>query len=316
MKIKNEYIQVKIGNKTFTKRNMILDKFIKRVFDAQMDLEHSTAEIINCYLKLDTPIGDIAYDTNVPYSTFDITFWGGTTKTSTGVDNFGKMSQLTSNSAKIIYNFDARPWFEYQNDYYAPNDFIMFAGRKITAIGFGNFTDIFAVVDTNDMNIYIDGNENLSITRVDLYQSDGVVKGFDYPLHLVNDMAHYNDNFDERTYAQLYSVGFGNVLGLMEQEYLIGDVTKERGNTYIILNAYRRKQLGHYPSENLQLGFYPTLDNSKYLIFKYRLYKKIKTINQNNEVEITYEYLDEYYTMSMPNEIFGNIDIKLEIERL
>ena len=108
MKIKNEYIQVKIGNKTFTKRNMILDKFIKRVFDAQMDLEHSTAEIINCYLKLDTPIGDIAYDTNVPYSTFDITFWGGTTKTSTGVDNFGKMSQLTSNSAKIIYNFDAR----------------------------------------------------------------------------------------------------------------------------------------------------------------------------------------------------------------
>ena len=289
MKIKNEYVQVKIGNKTFTKRNMILDKFIKRVFNSQMDLEHSTAEIINCYLKFDTPIGDIDYDTNVPYSTFDVTFWGGTEKTSTGIDNFAKMSQTTNNAVKIIYNFDARPWFEYNHIYYSPHEFSMFAGKKITAIGFGYASHVFAVVDTNNMNIYVDRDENISITRVDLYQSDGVVKGFDYPLHLVNDLAHYQDNFDERTYAQLYSVGFGNIMGIMEEEHLIGDVTSERGDTYIILNVEREKKLGHYPSEDLQLGFYPTIDNSKYLIFKYRLYKKIITINEQYETETSYE---------------------------
>lgn len=315
MKIKNEYVQVRIGNKTYTKRNMILDKFIKRVFNAQIDKSHLTAEIINCYLKLDTPIGDISYDSDIPLSTFDITFWGGTAKTSTGIDNFGKMSQLTNNSVKIIYNFDGRPFYEYNNDYYSYNSFNMFNGRKITAIGFGYAGHVFAVVDTNDMDIYIDRNENISITRVDLYKSDGIVKGFDYPLHLVNDLAHYQDNFDERINAQLYSVGFGNKLGLVEEEYLINDVLEERGDTYVILNVNRNKEIGHYPSEELITGFHPIRDNTKYLIFKYRLYKIIKTIVEEQVVE-TYEDLDEYYTMSILNEDYGNLNIKLEIERL
>ena len=319
MKVKNEYVQVKIGDKTYTKKNTLLDRFLQRIFKSQIDLQHSSAEISSCYIKLDTPL---VYDNinNVTRNDFDIELFGGT-NSGTSRNNFDFMSEKNKNSVKITYNYNpySSTMFEYNNNYYEANEFEMFIGRKITAIGFGSGV-LFAIVDTNNMGIYIDSNEIFQITRVDLYQSDGVVKGLDYPLHLVNDNAHYNitynNNIKEETMAQLYSVGFGNIIGSMEEEHLINDVLDETGDTYINLNVNREKKLGHYPSEDLQLGFYPTLDNSKYLIFKYRLYKKIDTTDEFGEITTTYEYLNEYYTMSMPNETFGDINVKLKIERL
>lgn len=319
MKIKNEYVQVKIGDKTYTKKNTLLDRFLERIFKSQIDLQHNSAEITTCYIKLDTPL---TYDNinNVVRSDFDIELYGGTSS-GTSRNNFDFMSEKNKNSVKITYNYNpySSTMFKYNNNYYEANEFEMFIGRKITAIGFGRGV-LFAIVDTSNMGIYIDSNEIFQITRVDLYQSDGVVKGLDFPLHLVNDNAHYNitynDNIMEETMAQLYSVGFGNIIGSMEEEHLINDVLDETGDTYISLNVNRIKKLGHYPSEDLQLGFYPTLDNSKYLIFKYRLYKKIDRTDEFGEITTTYEYLNEYYTMSMPNETFGDINVKLKIERL
>lgn len=320
MKVKNEYVQVKIGDKTYTKKNTLLDRFLQRIFKSQIDLEHNNAEITACYIKLDTPLD---YDdiNNVTKNDFDIELYGGTNSGTSSRNNFEFMSEKNKNSVKITYNYNpySSTMFEYNNDYYEANQFEMFVGRKITAIGFGSGV-LFAIVDTNNMGIYIDSNEIFQITRVDLYQSDGVAKGLDFPLHLVNDNAHYNitynDNVKEETMAQLYSIGFGNIIGSMEEEYLINDVLDEISDTYIKLNVNRVKKLGHYPSEDLQLGFYPTLDNSKYLIFKYRLYKKIDATDEFGEITTTYEYLDEYYTMSMPNETFGDINVKLKIERL
>lgn len=151
--------------------------------------------------------------------------------------------------------------------------------------------------------------KKMQITRCDLYQSDGVVKGFEYPLHLVNDLARYNNHGSESTKAQLYSICFGNVTGLIEEEHLVDDVKISQDDTSITFAINRVKTLGHYPSEDLQLGFYPTYDNSKYLIFKYRLYKIDES---NNNVE----YLDKYYTMSVKNEDYNNLNIKIKIERL
>lgn len=320
MKVKNEYVQVKIGDKTYTKKNTLLDRFLQRIFKSQIDLQHNSAEINVCYIKLDTPL---TYDNinNVVKSDFDIELYGGTRSGTSSRNNFEFMSEKNKNSVKITYNYNpySSTMFEYNNEYYGgSSQFEMFIGRKITAIGFGSGV-LFAIVDTSNMGIYIDATEKIQITRVDLYQSDGVAKGIEFPLHLVNDNAHYqqkyNNNVQETTMAQLYSVGFGNIIGSMEEEHLINDVLDETGDTYIKLNVNRVKKLGHYPSENLQLGFYPTLDNSKYLIFKYRLYKKIDTADEFGEKTTTYEYLDKYYTMSKPNETFGDLNIKLEIER-
>jgi hypothetical protein len=204
--------------------------------------------------------------------------------------------------------------FYTEGQYLYSNDFSRFDGRKITAIGFGFGNTVFAFLDTSNMNIIVNGNEGINITREDILQSDGVCYGIDFPLHLVNDIAYYDFSVTQThtliKKAQLYSVGFGNALGLMEEEHLIGDVQVARDDNSITLDLNRVKKLGHYPSEDLHLGFYPTMDNSKYLVFKYRLYQYA------TDDEEFYQYTDEYYTMSMPNENFGDLEIKLKLERL
>lgn len=311
MKVKNEYIQIKIGNKIWTKKNMILNEYLYRMFDSQINTIHDQCYISNCFLKLDTPIENVDYDSEILPSEFDITI-----RNVLNEKYFKKRTIKTNNSIKINYIFDNNSIFIIGNEWHDASILKNYTNRRIMGIGFGidNTSNIFAYLDTSNMNIIINYNESISISRIDLLQSDGICDGIDYPLHLVNDLAfkdtewNSTTGFNEYTKSQLYSVGFGNKLGLIEEEHLINDVEISRDDTSITFNVDRIKKIGHYPSENLQLGFYPTVDNSKYLIFKYRLYR--------HSSGGTNVYLDEYYTMSMPNENFGNLNVKLKIERL
>lgn len=313
MKVKNEYIQIKIGNKIWTKKNMILNEYLYRMFDSQINTIHDQCYISNCFLKLDTPIENVDYDSEILPSEFDITI-----RNVLNEKYFKKRTIKTNNSIKINYIFDNNSIFIIGNEWHDASILKNYTNRRIMGIGFGidNTSNIFAYLDTSNMNIIINYNESISISRIDLLQSDGICEGIDYPLHLVNDFAFKNTKdvivdelyTQEYTKAQLYSVGFGSYKGVMEEEYLIGNVETDRTNDSITFNIQRDKLIGKYPSDNLWLGFTPTKDNSKYLIFKYRLYR----IDGFNNVN----YLDEYYTMSMPNETFGNLDVKLKIERL
>lgn len=300
MKISNEFVEVKIGNKKFTKKNMILNRFLKETFKSQMGSILMSPYITQCYIKLNTPLEDVTYDSNLSSADFDLTLLG----------NIKDRKIITSkNSIKVIFDFDDNS-YNYQGQIYDGKSLDMFDGQKITGIGFGYFGYCLAFVDTSNMNIIINSKEKFSVTRVDNFQSDGVCNGFDYPLHLINGIAQYELEFGlsmKHTEAQLYSVGFGNVEGLMEEEYLIENVEVDRDDYSITLNVQRDLTLGHYPSEDLHLGFYPTKDNSKYLIFKYRLFKV--------ELGQTSIPLDRYYTMSKPNTDFGDLNIKLKIER-
>ena len=317
MKVKNEYVEIKNGNKTYIRKNMILDRYIKNLFSSQITTEETGSVLINdCFIKLDTPLENVDYDTNLTSSDFDITLYGSSYNYTLGEEIFKETSVLNKNSIKATYNFSNEGMFLYNGNFYSNNEFEMFSGRKITAIGFGFGIYVLAYLDTTNMNIVINGNENLSIVRVDKYESDGICKGMDFPLHLVNDIAHYEETeiqiseyeyIKETTRSILYSVGFGNTLGLMEEEYLIGDLETVIDDNSITFDLTRTKKVGHYPSKDLQLGFYPTMDNSKYLVFKYRLYRR------DGYGNVT--YLNRYYTMSMLNENFGNLEIKLKIER-
>lgn len=307
MKITNEYVQIKLGDKTYTKKNLILNKYIERLFRSQIYADNSQrAEIINCFLKLDTPLEDITPESEfIADEDFDVIFFGGTRDRYEGENKFNNMTSKTNNTVVIRYKFNNDGMFEYNGDYFYNNEFGMFNGRKITAIGFGYGNNVYAVADVSNMNIIINQNESIMISRVDKYQSDAICYGFDYPLHLVNHSAHLDEKYttginpetgeeettNEETRAQLYSVGLGNKLGLMETEHII-DENYEVSSHSIQLDFNETIKLGHYPNENLRLGFYPTLDNSKYLIVKYRLYR----INGFGQVY----YLDDYYTMSLP----------------
>ena len=313
MKISNEYVEIKIGNKVYKKQNMLLNKYLKSIFDMQINDEHNDLTINFCYLKLDTPINNVGYDTELTRDDFDVALWA---------EYKNNILVTDKNNIKLIYKFaGSRIIYKVNNSWEGTLDFNIFSGRKITAIGFGTTSDCLAFLDTNNMNIIINKDEKIMITRVDNIVSDGIVKGLEYPLHLINNIANkdnktisISDNlYSETTRAILYSVGFGNTLGLMEEEYLIDDVTSSSDDYSITFDVSRTKKVGYYPSEDLQLGFYPIMDNSKYLVFKYRLYRRYYNSSINQYV---INYLDDYYTMSKPNENFGNLEIKLKIERL
>lgn len=316
MKVKNEYIQIKLGNKTYVKKNMLLRLYIDRLLQSQIDPYHFNTSITNCYIKFDEPIENVDYDTRIPIDEFDVILYDSTMDNILGENKFDKMSKKTSNSIQIVYKFDNKNFFEYDGEYMDPNQFEIFNNRKITAIGFGYGANVYAFLDTSNMNIVVNNNEKIEITRVDRFESDGICKGFDFPLHLVNDSAHYNLKYEEinnesisvETMAQIYSIGFGSTMGNMEEEYLFDDVSKTIFDNEVDIDIECDEKVGKYPSKNLQLGFMPTKDNSKYLIFKYRLYRHYS----NN----TIRFLDEYYTMSYPNDSFGNLKIVLKIERL
>lgn len=309
MKISNKYVEIKMGNKKYRKQNMILNTYLKKIFDMQMNDDHNVCLINRCYLKLDTPIENVGYDTELDgLLDFDIFIY----------PSYNVNIISNKNIISLNYKFDDS-WYTYSGKSYVGKGLSQFNGRKITAIGFGMNRNCFTFLDTDNMNIFINANEDFLMSRLDTIQSDGVANNIEYPLHLINDTARKDVKtivdgdyqYSETTMAKLYSIGFGNTIGLMEEEYLIDDVETDRDDYSITLNVPRTKKVGHYPSEDLQLGFYPTMDNSKYLIFKYRLYRRYT--DSNSQFVIT--YLDEYYTMSKPNENFGNLDIKLKIER-
>lgn len=314
MKIKNKYVEIKNGNKIYKKQNMILNTYLKKIFENQFDTNHESCFINRCYLKLDTPIENVNYDTVLNGLTdFDILIYPS------------YLANVVGNKNNIIinYKFDDN-WYLKNGTEFVGEGFKNLNGRKITAIGFGYRNNCLTFLDTSNMNIIINANEKFLITRVDEIQSDGIADKIDYPLHLVNDVARkdrkeiefdngeVNTSFQEDTMAKLYSVGFGNIVGLMEEEYLIEDVEIARDDYSITFDINRTKKIGHYPSENLFLGFYPTMDNSKYLIFKYKLYRRY--FNDLTEEYVVTE-LDKYYTMSKSNENFGDLNIKLKIER-
>lgn len=305
MKIGNEYVQIKKGNKTYIKKNTILDTFLQRVFNSQINPTYSTRpEITNCYIKLDTPLENITTSSTFTFSNdFDIKLY----KNIFSEYEFKKMSTILDDRINVRYRFTNDGNFQYKDNYYGSmNDFNMFNGRKITAIGFGLYETCYAVVDVSDMNIIINKGEELSISREDIYESDGICDKYDYPLHLVNFTANkdYDMNLGEQTIAQLYSVGLGNTKGIMETEHVIdfesNDVVINDDNISITFIDYIME--GIYPSETLfpRTKLRPQLATSKYIYFKYKL-SRIDT-----DSNIT--GLDEYYIMSCKNDFSRYID--------
>ena len=317
MRIGNKYVQIIQGNKTYTKRNMILNKMKNRIFQNQIEPSiFRRVKITECYIKFDTPLEDLNYDSDLRFSDFDVEFSEPQTYLPIKEKRFKNKSILSDDSISINYKFSNDDLFTYNGEIYQPEDFEMFVGRKITAIGFGENDDCLAVVDVSNMNIIINSGETLEIFRTDTYQSDAKCDGIDFPLHLVNGNAYYEAEEYDGIYkvAKLYSIGLGNRVGAIENEIVINPVEYDYTNEHIKIEFSELIKVGHYPSEDLFPGFYPTNDNSKYLILKYRLCK-IDAIDNLTP-------LDKYYTMSYKYDLSQyegetkNISFTLSVERM
>lgn len=341
MKIKNEYIKIKTSSREFNLKNLIFDDYLKYFFQRQYDSEklsyyNSMIQMSYCFIKFDEPLKNIIPSNRdergnciITEESFDI---------SITVSNIIRTGN--DNSTSTIYDYTSRRGIYDYSINASVDDINQYAGRKITAIGFGYLNNIFACVDTSNYSVYMVQDEELNISRKDVFSSDAICKGSDYPVHLATagDLCYYESGKGKQAaykYAMLYSVGFGKTIGKMDEEYVINeDIQIIKENDYAFgfdmetgteegiypshvlycddelypLPFYVKAEV--YPRENFYLDdmMYPSDSNYKYVIYKYRLcywpYAADSPI-----------YLDEYYTMNLENSTRGLFEMITKIER-
>lgn len=293
MKIKNDSVRIQIGNKKYDFHNLILNEYIKRLINKQLSKESATnltltESTILTYLllKLDTPINNLTQDSSITNYNFDIAIVHGASKHQ-NISEKQVVMQYDYNVLINDYVIDLNlvqqgkkspETIKYLSDFY---------DRKITAIGFTTHwypykeVPVCAVLDTSNYSIFLERNQDLTISRKDIITTDAEfstnnkekVKG---PAHLSplglpqiiyqpsivqtlkddegNDYIKKHEFYD---YAKgvLTSVGLSQNPNYIEKEYKIGeDIQAVNNETEIVINGIinDEKEEGNvYPSDEL-----------------------------------------------------------------
>jgi len=340
MKIKNDYIKIVQGDKEIKLNNYIYDDYLSLFSTTQYNVDSSRVqdlleeihekEMSFCLLRFDESLEDI---TNAHSNDFQF-FIKVTQENFTGFRN----------GISILYNYHFDEGIDINSGSLINKE--EYYGKKITALAFGKVDKINACLDVSNYEIYVLEDENLTLTRKDSFSTDGIVFGYDFPVHLspIGDRENsiFNADFEvyEDIHAKLYSIGFAKALGVTSEEYIInedisikiiddksfsfnlkkGDDVSLYPNTtlYTSDNLYPLPlyvQHEFYPQNNLYASndLYPSDSNYKYIFYKYKLY----TIHQVPEYQGSYiiNELDEYYTLFLENTTKGLFEIITKIER-
>lgn len=327
MKIRNEYIKIKT-NKEIVLRNYIYDNYLK-LFSKTQYLEEDAFQntykkLTYCFIKFDTELEDIQ---NANITDFDISI-------------ASSQNEVIGNKQEVnaLYTYTTRRGIRVINTREASNDLNQYAGKKVTALAFGN-NEIMACVDTSNYNVYIVQDEEFNVSRKDIITSDAICIGSDYPVHLAPlfktcEYESAGRTYSADIYAKLYSIGLGATIGKMEEEYIIGkdiNVIKE-SDTSFGFNLRKGNEQSVYPQNDLYSGNslyplplyvqnevhpqnslccseeqYPLASNYKYVIYKYQLYY----IGRGSAIE----ELQDFYTMNYSTRVKGLFEIVNKIER-
>lgn len=343
MKVKNELISIRIGNKQYEFNNLILDEYLKRFAKAQIkynkesnginstnesvvDYENKTNLLLSyCLIKFDESIS-CNESTDLKNSDFDlVTVIAGK-----------NIQDISEKRISIQYSYDLKSLFNYKtlefeniNKYY---------GKKITAIGFNttkNIDDdcsICAILDTSNYNIYIQKNQSIAITRKDIIQSDAIFtcnfEKYKGPIHLAPLKENYNINSNKEWWldtknqktrkAFLASVGLSSYADYIDKEFVIGnDIEIENNNAEIVIKGLKNYSVNNsliFANEDLytNIDVYPIKSRYKYIIFKYEIYECSLITNSNT---VMYEDTGQYYYQAIEIDKFGKSNIKIKYER-
>lgn len=336
MKIKNEFVKVKVNNRNVTLKNLILNNYLSIFSKCQYDefsaqyYGSGNKHMSRCFLKLDTPLGqEVRPDMFIYEDSFDI-FLEDPSITQTG----------SSNNVSILYGFnDEAGYYDISKGTWI-YDFHDLGEHKITAIAFGNTSNIFAILDTSNYDLKIPANSLLSISRKDNFSTDAVLNGAEFPLHLapvgIREKKLFGNQFMYAyEYGILYSVGLSGTRNIMQEEYVLGEdieivpideysfkfaLIKSTENTKYPQSSYqpsatkypvrfntlleKHPEISYYPSSNK----YPMQSDYKYIILKFRRYYIHGTLG-------TFVWTGKEYTMSIYTEKKGLFEVITRIER-
>ena len=332
--IKNDAIIIKNGDKVIELRNTILDEYLKRFAVRQMDTDYAlnTHNTFLKYilLKFDEPI---SYETSsvIHANDFDISLQDiPQAKQTINQTNIAIDYTWLLGSDAFIYEYSTGEAGEFIEDWY---------NKKITAIGFSTSwvgdTNVCAIVDTSNYNLYLQENQLFTITRRDLANTDALfwsnsskVKG---AIHLApnggdvifpqaniynSDHTAWTSFSNIRAYGIIYSVGFSNYIDKIEHEQVIGtDISMRQLDNKLILRnivspapSLARTFLSRF------LPFFPTRSTYKYYIIKYKVWQDFASGTYDEPV-LTPTDTGYYYYMAIPTTDIGRKNIEIKYER-
>ena len=314
MKIINDIVTIKIGNKIYNYKNMILNEYLNKFVENQCCYrvkENHGMALIYIYLKLKTPIkNDINAESKIKIGEFDIYSYSR-----------AKYRQVISEQQINIY-------YDYIFKSY---DIENYFGNKIMAIGFStDFSKesyVDAILDTSNYNIYIEKNQEISISRKDVITTDtlfytnrkDLIKG---PVHLCPagiEEIFKTKIYQNKAHARLYSIGLSSYPNYIDKEYIIGtDIEMKANNNEIDiigLENYFNNNIPVYLNNMLYAGneLYPIKTNYKYVIFKYLVYQQ-EYIDESTELTDDFD-TDCFYYQTIPINKFGKTNLKIKYER-
>lgn len=347
MKIKNEMVNLKNGQKQFSFNNLILDEYLKKFVIGQLDYNkinsyNTSKELKYCLLKFDTPIKTLSNSSILYNQDFDICFVGGC------------IYEQNINGNQIItdYSYDTK-WvvWDYKKNTASDNYISNYYGRKITAIGFnvtwmsyneelGKYKfPVCAVLDTSNYNIYLQENQEISITRKDIITTDAIFYSNDKnkvpgPAHLIpfgipqiiNQPNLYNENktswvtFNNNCYGILHSIGISSYSDYIDKEFIIGqDIEVENNGTELNIKGiknYLSTEHSFFCGDDIysNTNLYPIKTNYKYIILKYKVWQMVARGNYNNYESIPTD-TGYFYYQAIPTNKFGKSNLKIKYER-
>lgn len=296
MRVSNEYVQVNLGKRIFTRKNMLLNRYLQHLIDMQFSDSGDLygARFTEVLFQLDAPKTIDKDDIIDYYSNNQYNFTGR-------LPNGNYTQTNTKNTIKLIQNYsDGSYYYIGGTIHYSDENYL--TGHKLTGVGFSISGHLMTWVDLSDMNIIIQDGERLNISRADNFSTDLEIIGYDYPRHLTNLRQESYDDRNPATAVFLYSIGLGEDKDYMVKEYVIGEdvqlITEDLG---FKLPITKETNIQMHVNENIQpsSSLYPSKTTDNYIIYKYKIYK---VVSENDTT--TYEDTGKYY--------LGSIKIKNE----
>lgn len=274
MKIKNDSVRIQIGNKKYDFHNLILNEYIKRLINKQLSKEVATnsnltksTKLTYLLLKLDTPINNINQDSVLTNYDFDITI---VHRASIKQDISEKQVVIQYDYSILVndYVIDLKTAQLGKDSSETIKQLADFYDRKITAIGFTTHwypykeVPVCAVLDTSNYSIFLEKNQDLTISRKDIITTD----------------AEFSTNNKEKVKgpAHLSPLGLPQII---YQPSIVQTLKDDEGNDYIKKHEFYDYAKGVLTSVGLS-------QNPNYIEKEYKIGEDIQAVNNETEIEI------------------------------
>ena len=343
MKIRNDLVSIKIGDKQYDFNNLILDEYLRAFAESQLSTEkanqiNNSKELTCLLIKFDTPLQNLNEKSVLVNENFDVCAFSKITTE----------QEASNNKITTQYKYEIDKVLSYTSSNFAqPIDISEYYGKKITALGFNVFrskstsiyTNVKAVLDTSNYNIYLQENQNFTITRKDIITADALFYSNDVnkvpaPLHLmpVNNKAVIEPNIiynsdktlwitgSDVSFSTIHSIGLSSFIDKIDKEFIIGqDVEIVENGTKLAINNIENllSKYKTYLTSDLYLNsnLYPSKAEYEYLIVKYKVWQNILSGTYDNPV---YTMTDTryYYHEAIPiANLKGKLNLEINYER-